>query len=228
MAIILSISIMILFLVYASFSVRSGVYLPMLNRLKTNEKVVSLTFDDGIDPVQTSKVLDILKENNIEACFFLIGKRAEAHPEIIKRMVGEGHIVGNHSYAHTAAFPFYPPKKMTADLQKNEEIIHKTTGLRMKLFRPPYGVTNPLVARTAKTLRYTPVGWSIRSFDTKNHSAEKVLQRIGQKIHPGGVILLHDDRTISSELIEKLVRNLLEQGFSIRRIDKLFGIEAYE
>lgn len=218
----------ILFLVYASFSVHSGVYLKMLNRLKTIEKCVALTFDDGVDPVRTPKVLGVLKKYNVKACFFVIGEKAEAHPEIIERIVAEGHIIGNHSYSHKSVFPFFPTQKMIADLQKTEDIVHKITGLRMKLFRPPFGVTNPFVMQAVQRLRYTPVGWSIRSLDTQNRPVEKIMQRIMRKTHPGGVILLHDDRPGSDQLTENLVRDLLQQGFSIRRIDKLLDIEAYE
>lgn len=218
----------ILFLVYASFSVHSGVYVKMLNRLKTTDKCVALTFDDGVDPIQTPKVLDVLKKYDVQACFFVIGEKAEAHPEIIKRIVAERHIIGNHSYSHQSIFPFYPTQKMVLDLQKTDDIIHKITGLRMKLFRPPFGITNPYVMQAVLRLRYTSVGWSIRSLDTKNRPIEKTLQHVMQKIHPGGIILLHDDRPYSDELTENLVKNLLHQGFSIRRIDKLFDIEAYE
>lgn len=227
MAIVVTLLIFAVFglLFWASYSIRSGVYLRTLSRAHTREKVVALTFDDGPDPATTSHVLDVLKENGVEAAFFVKGERAEASPELIERTVREGHLVGNHTWSHRPNFPVMRIKKMIEELDRCDQILKRITGKPVRLFRPPYGVTNPSVARAVRGRGYRIIGWSARSFDTQGGDREKVVRRILRGLKSGAVILLHDDRPESDRLLTLLLEALRAAGYRIDRIDRLFGFE---
>lgn len=211
----LFIAIMLAFLVYASINIQGDFFLAARSKIATEKKEVILSFDDGIDPIQTPKVLDVLKENGLKAQFFLIGERAAAHPKIVKRMAKEGHVVGNHSYAHEYYFPLKFVWSMRADLQKTQVLLEELTGSNITYFRPPFGVTNPTLAKVCKQLDYTVVGWSIRSLDTKKEPRELILARIRKQLHPGAIILLHDHLPDSEKLLKELLELLKNEGYAV-------------
>ena len=211
--------------VYASASIRSGVYIRALCRKRTDRRAVALTFDDGVDPVQTPRVLDVLRRHRIEAAFFLIGERAERHPDVVRRMVREGHLVGSHSCRHGGGFPLSGLAKMEEELRRTDEILSGITGRPVTLFRPPFGVTNPTVARAVKKFGYRTVGWSIRSLDTMGRPPERVVRRIARRLKPGAVILLHDDRPGSDRLLELVLERIEREKYTVERLDRLFEME---
>lgn len=204
------------------FNIRSGRYVKAFCKGETSEKVVALTFDDGPDPLYTSEVLDVLKEYQTPAAFFCIGSKAERYPDIVCRMQAEGHLIGNHSYTHTNTFPFFPFKRMLADVVKAQAILEEITSEKISFFRPPFGVTNPTIANVVKTLDFRVIGWSIRSFDTKGEATDKILNRILKQLAPGSVILLHDRMPRSAELLRKLLEELKDRQYKVVRIDSLF------
>ena len=140
-------------LFYCSYQIRLGAYVRSLCRNRAAGHVVALTFDDGPDPEQTPRVLDTLREHGVRATFFLIGSKAELHPEIVRRMAAEGHAIGIHTWSHSPGFPMRRSGAMAADILRCRESLREITGVETDLFRPPYGVTNPMVARAAKPLR---------------------------------------------------------------------------
>ncbi|MBD9235884.1 MAG: polysaccharide deacetylase family protein, partial [Alistipes onderdonkii] len=156
-------------LFYCSYQIRLGAYVRSLCRNRAAGHVVALTFDDGPDPEQTPRVLDTLREHGVRATFFLIGSKAELHPEIVRRMAAEGHAIGIHTWSHSPGFPMRRSGAMAADILRCRESLREITGVETDLFRPPYGVTNPMVARAVKRTRSRCVGWSIRSLDTLRH-----------------------------------------------------------
>lgn len=214
----------LLLAVYASVSISAGVYVKAFCRAKGNSKSIALTFDDGPDSVWTPKVLEVLRRYNVKATFFCIGDKVEKHPQLVKMLIEEGHIVGNHTYYHTSFFPLLSTKKMVDELQRCNEALTNITGESITLFRPPFGVTNPTIAASVRELGYKVVGWSIRSFDTVKSEREKVLRRILKKAHAGGVVLMHDNLENSDWLVEQVIVNLHEQGYEIKRLDELFEI----
>src|SRR5690606_17833233 len=109
-------------------------------------------FDDGPHPDFTPQILKLLRQHNAKATFFCIGKKVAQHPEIVKGIIAEGHIIGNHTYSHTKAFGFLSTKKVTDELQTTEETIERLTGLKTKLYRPAFGVTNPNISTAVKLL----------------------------------------------------------------------------
>lgn len=163
LAIVLSI---IVFMVWASASIRSGVYVRAFCREKTDRKVVYLTFDDGPHPPETERVLDVLRERGARATFFLIGSKVSGNEAVLRRMLEEGHALGLHTYSHAGTFPLLSFDKMLADVNEGKRAVESVAGKKISLFRPPFGVTNPTIAKVVRTLGLHTVGWDVRSFDT--------------------------------------------------------------
>lgn len=217
-AIILIISVL-LFLFYASYNVGSGVYVKAVCRIPTDRKQVMLTFDDGVDEVQTPLVLDVLRRHHVKATFFLVGERAQAHPDIVRRLVAEGHTIGIHTWQHRNTFPFGATATITADLQRTRNLLEQLAGQPVTRFRPPFGVTNPHIGRAVRRLGLTTVGWSIRSHDTNpKRTRADIVQRIERRLHPGAIILLHDNRAESDVLLEKILLMLQKHNYEITNI----------
>ncbi len=163
LSIVLSITV---FMVWASASIRSGVYVRAFCREKTDRKVVYLTFDDGPHPPETKRVLDVLRERGARATFFLIGSNVSGNEAVLRRMLEEGHALGLHTYSHAGTFPLLSFDKMLADVNEGKRAVESVAGKKISLFRPPFGVTNPTIAKVIRTLGLQTVGWDVRSFDT--------------------------------------------------------------
>lgn len=163
LAIVLSITV---FMVWASASIRSGVYVRAFCREKTDRKVVYLTFDDGPHPPETERVLDVLRERGARATFFLIGSKVSGNEAVLRRMLEEGHALGLHTYSHAGTFPLLSFDKMLADVNEGKRAVESVAGKKISLFRPPFGVTNPTISKVVRTLGLHTVGWDVRSFDT--------------------------------------------------------------
>lgn len=163
LAIVLSITV---FMVWASASIRSGVYVRAFCREKTDRKVVYLTFDDGPHPPETERVLDVLRERGARATFFLIGSKVSGNEAVLRRMLEEGHALGLHTYSHAGTFPLLSFDKMLADVNEGKRAVESVAGKKISLFRPPFGVTNPTISKVVRTLGLQTVGWDVRSFDT--------------------------------------------------------------
>ena len=184
--------------------------------------MIALTFDDGPDSLQTPKVLQVLKEYQATACFFCIGHKIKGNEALLKSMVTEGHLIGNHSYSHSGLFPLYGLSKMKKDLQTCQCELERVTSQPVSLFRPPFGVTNPTIAKAVRQLGYTPIGWSIRTLDTQQ-APDKVLARIRKHLEPGAIILLHDRMPDSDQLVKQILDLLKEQGYTAVHPDKLLA-----
>lgn len=226
--IIIVISITI-FLIWASADVGSNIYLKTLCKGDKKEKVVSLTFDDGPNAEMTPKVLEILKENNISATFFLIGQEVEQNQELVRKIVEDGHIIGIHTYTHSAFFPMNSGDCVESELKRCSDAIFNVIGKRPQLFRLPFGVSNPIIGKMVRRLGYKSIGWSIRSLDTINwRSRESVYSGIIKQLHPGAVVLLHDRCNNSDKLLQQIILGIKEQGYKIISLTEMLNIDAYE
>lgn len=227
LAIVLSITV---FMVWASASIRSGVYVRAFCREKTDRKEVYLTFDDGPHPPETERVLDVLRERGAKATFFLIGSKVSGNEAVLRRMLEEGHALGLHTYSHAGTFPLLSFDKMLADVNEGKRAVESVAGKKISLFRPPFGVTNPTISKVIRTLRLQTVGWDVRSFDTmfcksSEHSCKQsghdwyvpVVERIMKQVRPGSVILLHDRLDGASELLALLLDSLVASGYDFTR-----------
>lgn len=221
----LALLVYIVLLVLGTIFIRWNFYIRSLNRSK-DKKMVALTFDDG-PAGQTAAILDVLKKEGIEATFFSIGKNAVAHPGLVKRWDAEGHIVGNHSYSHGFNFDWKRSKNMVKELEQTNNVIQSLIGKTPRLFRPPYGVTNPNLAKAVARTGMYSIGWSIRSFDTMAKDPKELLERILLKLEGGDIILLHDSVAITTEILTSLIKRVREKGYTFARIDKMLEIDAY-
>jgi peptidoglycan/xylan/chitin deacetylase (PgdA/CDA1 family) len=189
-----------------------------------SKKRVALTFDDGPDPRSTPQLLELLRDRKIPAAFFCIGRRVDENPELAARIVREGHLVENHSYAHSNFTNFYPRARLRAELMQAQQAVEKACGFRPRFFRPPVGLSNPNTFRAARDLNLQVIGWSIRSLDTVISQPEKILARIQRGLAPGAIILLHDGN-IPAEKLVATVKSLLDTlrglGYEVVRLDEL-------
>lgn len=220
---IVIVTLVLSFLITAIFRMDMGIYLRSYCR-ERNEgmKSVMLTFDDGPHPDYTPMVLDVLRERGVKAVFFLIGEKAIENPQIVRRIVDEGHLTGIHSLRHTPEFTISSKKLVKRDLVATKNILEELTGVKTKLFRPPYGVTNPSIGGAVKELGLISVGWSLRSFDTiSGHDTEKVLKRVEKGMHDGAIILLHDRMPDSAMLTEKILNYLDTTGYEAKLFSRV-------
>lgn len=215
------IAVIIIFLIYASCNIRSNIYLKVFCKKQTEEKIVAITFDDGPDPVQTPKVLQVLKEQQTPACFFCIGQKVQENEALVREIINEGHLIGNHSFTHANYFPLYSLSRMKKDLQTCQFALEEVTSQKIKLFRPPFGVTNPTIAKAVRALGYIPIGWNIRTLDTQKLSKEKILKHIQNKLSPGSIILLHDRMPDSDLLLKEILNLIRKQEYRIVRLDTM-------
>ena len=219
------------FMVWASAYIGSGVYVKALCRGEADnaQKSVAITFDDGPDAEMTPRVLDVLRRHDVKAAFFVIGEKVRRNPQIVERMVGEGHIVANHTRSHRFDFPLSSYENVVREIGECSDAVEAAIGRRPKLFRPPFGVTNPSIGRTVRFLGLQCIGWSIRSLDTvSRRSRADVLERITERVHDGAVILLHDRCPGADMLLDALIVRIRERGYGIKRVDELLKTEAYE
>ncbi|MDD3223146.1 MAG: polysaccharide deacetylase family protein [Clostridium sp.] len=165
----------------------------ILKKIPSNKKAIALTFDDGPDPRYTVRLLDLLKKNNIKCTFFVLAEKAEEYPYIIKRIKEDGHCIGLHSLEHDNDI-FKMPIKTKKDFSKSLNIMQHL-GLKVKLFRPPWGIFNPFTFYCAKVNNIRVVLWSKYARDWSRWvTADYIKDRLINNVRPGDIILLHDGR----------------------------------
>ncbi len=195
--------------------------------IKTNKKMIAITFDDGPHPVYTPQILDILAKYNAKATFFVIGKKVDEHPDVIKRIVKEGHEVANHTYNHTRGNKMNS-KKLVTELDKTAESIKSITNIKPTLFRPVGGFYNDLIINTAVKNNYLVVMWSWHQDpkDWNGTNANKISKHVISSAKPGDIVLLHDsggDRTKTVNALDPILDFLTKNNFECVTVsDMLF------
>ncbi|MCL6633358.1 MAG: polysaccharide deacetylase family protein [Alicyclobacillus herbarius] len=195
---------------------------------------LALTFDDGPDPKYTDRLLDALRDAEIRATFFVIGRKALAHPDLVLRMLADGHQVEVHGWTHSFV-PLLPPAAAVRQFRKTTAALVQRFGLRPRFYRPTWGALNLVTLLTApRTHRL--VTWSIMVGDWRVQRPGQVLERIVNRLHPGAIIVLHDsDETLGAEtgapeqviaLIPELGRRAREAGYSFRTLNEWYGKEG--
>jgi peptidoglycan/xylan/chitin deacetylase (PgdA/CDA1 family) len=192
-----------------------------------NTKSVAITFDDGPLPVMTEKILTILKAHNAQAAFFCIGNRVESYPAIVKKIHEAGHIIGNHTFLHGKFFDLQSAKSMQEELQHTDHVLENVIGKKPRFFRPPYGVTNPNLARAIKKGGYITMGWSVRSLDTVSKDETILFNRVTKNLQGGDVILFHDYCEITIRILPKVLDHIKKLGLKVVRLDELMNEKAY-
>lgn len=209
-------------------NISSGFFIPIVCKAITDKKEIAISFDDGPAINYTPEILEILKSENVKATFFCIGNRIEGNENILKKIHAEGHIIGNHSFSHHTLFDLFSTEKMKADMKMMDAEMEKLIGIKPKLFRPPYGVTNPALKKAIINGGYTPVGWSVRSLDTVAKDEQKFFEKIKAGIKPGAVFLFHDTCRITLNVLPEFVKEVKKRGYHIIPLDKLLALKAYE
>lgn len=177
-------------LIWGSIDIQFNFYLKSVNQLTSEKNEIALTFDDGPHP-NTLAVLDVLDKYEAKATFFCIGAQIEKHPEILLEIYRRGHRIGNHTYSHKNFFPISTVAQMEQELRKTNELIQHVTGVSTDLFRPPFGVTNPRIAKAVKNVGMRSIGWNRRSFDTVADK-ESILRATADKARSCDIVLFHD------------------------------------
>jgi peptidoglycan-N-acetylglucosamine deacetylase len=215
------------FLVVGSIKISLNFYFKSFCRVKTKEKIIALTFDDGPDPQVTPKLLDILKRKNIPAAFFCIGQKVDENSELAKKIVEDGHLIGNHTYTHHTWFDLFSRKHMLKEIEMTDEAIKRAIGKIPMLFRPPYGVTNPALKYIVEKTNLTSIGWSLRSFDTI-HDPEKVMKKLKRKTKPGGIVLFHDTNEKIIVVVTEYLAWLKANEFKVESLETMLNLQAYD
>lgn len=193
------------------------------------KREVALTFDDAPDAYFTPLVLDALKKEGVQATFFVVGNRAEAHPDIVKRMFDEGHLIGNHSYNH-ANLPKLNDHNFREQIMKTDHIIRQITGYTPPFFRPPYGNVNESQILWLASQHKKVVNWNVDSLDWKGLSAEQVAANILSHVHPGSIILQHsaggkgEDLTGTVNALPEIISKLREDGIELVTLSNMLSI----
>lgn len=209
------------YLFIGSYFICSNIYIKAICKAKTTKKSIVLSFDDGPDLTVTPLILSVLKEKNAKAIFFVKGVNAEKYPEIIKNIVDDGHIIGNHTYSHSSNLTFTDRKKYSQEIEQTNKLISCFTGESPLFFRPPFGVLNPIIASVIEKYGMLTVGWSIRSFDGGNRSADLILQNLKNKLHNGAIVLFHDTNPITVNVLKEFLDYLAQTDYKVERLDKL-------
>ena len=191
------------------------------------EKVIYLTFDAGYENGHTSAILDTLKKHNVPAAFFLVGHYLKEHPDLVRRMVSEGHTVGNHTMHHPDMSAITDPEAFQKELSGLEDLYRDITGQELpKFYRPPQGVYSQKNLEHAQSLGYKTVFWSLAyaDWDNKNQpSPDAALEKLNARIHPGAVVLLHSTSKTNAQILDRLLTGWKEQGYRFGTLEELFG-----
>ncbi|MCC2591314.1 polysaccharide deacetylase family protein [Chryseobacterium sp. MFBS3-17] len=188
------------------------------------ERLVALTFDDGPTPL-TPKFLELLNQYGQKATFFCIGKQIEQYPEVFKRTINAGHEIGNHTFSHQTKTGFLSTRAMVSEIEKADVIMEKHAGIKTDLYRPPFGITNPHIARAIQRTGKKSMGWTIRSLDTTGDSETRILNRIIPAVKPGSVILLHDTSEKTYRVLKELLVFLEQENYRSVTLSQLFDFK---
>lgn len=193
----------------------------------TAQKVIYLTFDSGYENGCTAKILDVLKAHNVPAAFFLVGNYMERNADLVRRMVDEGHIVGNHTMHHYDMSKISDKEAFTKELTDLEALYKDVTGQEMqKFYRPPQGIYSEENLRMAKELGYKTVFWSLAYVDWNNDSqptAEQAFSKLLPRIHNGAVVLLHSTSKTNAEILDELLTKWEAMGYTFAPVTDLFA-----
>ncbi len=195
-------------------------------KLSAGKKVIALTFDDGPWPTYTAQVLDILKKNDVKATFFVVGQMLKIYPDLGKRIVREGHTIGNHTWNHR--YHYFNRQAAAFEIDSTSKLIYQVTGAKTTLFRPPGGILHNGLVAYAKSKKYTNVMWSADSIDYKRPSTSTLVNTVMKQSKPGGIVLMHDgggNRASTVAALPKMISQYKKQGYSFVTIPELLELE---
>lgn len=198
-------------------------------RLNGPDKVIALTFDDGPWPPTTPKVLSILKQENVKATFFWVGKMVKSYPQLAKLVVADGHAIANHTWDHS--YRRMNHFAAAHEIEATATTIYQTTGVRTFLFRPPGGILNNGVAEYAKKNNYAVMMWSADSIDYRPYLASRLVNNVISQAKPGGIVLMHDGggtRVQTVKALPQIIALLRERGYRFVTVPQLLEMQQQE
>ena len=183
-------------------------------------KLLALTFDDGPDAVVTPRILAALAEHDAHATFFVLGRQAKQHPDLLKQMAAEGHVIGNHSYSHPSRTS---PQEAGEELDRTEAAIEDAVGRKPRLFRPPYGITDGNLSHLALSRGYTGVLWTISSADSRPIGPDVIAKNVIHTPNPSDIVLMHDGpgHKDTADALPRILQELGEAGFEFVTMPEL-------
>ena len=193
----------------------------------TSKNIIYLTFDAGFENGNTEKILDSLKKHNVKATFFLVGNYIETSPELVERMVEEGHTIGNHTYSHPDMSKISDEESFKKELQSLESLYKETTGQELlKIYRPPQGKYCVSNLEMADKLGYKTIFWSLAYVDwyeNKQPTKEEAFNKLLKRIHPGAIVLLHSTSKTNGDILDELLTKWEDIGYSFGEIKDLIS-----
>jgi peptidoglycan/xylan/chitin deacetylase (PgdA/CDA1 family) len=218
----LIVNIIFLFMLSAC---HEGYFKPPIDR-----KLIALTFDDGPNPLYTPNVLKILEENDVKATFFLIGRQAQAYPEIVKQIQNNGHEIGNHSQNHLFRLAILTPQEIENEICTAQETIFKITGEYPAFFRPPFGCSSEKLVFSCQRLSLPLINGSVKAYDTTMPGKDYIVSTILNATNPGSIIILHDgggfslfkNRSQTLGALPEIIHTLKERGYTFVTVKDLY------
>lgn len=195
---------------------------------------VALTFDDGPNPVYTREVLQVLRDYDARATFFVVGANVEKHPEVAREIARQGHELGNHSMTHRHALPFGLPHQIRRDYRQTQHVVWQATDLAPRLYRAPHGRMSPWMAWTLHREGARLIGWDVSPKDWEESPPEVIVRRVLDDVRPGSIILLHDgldldetaERRSTVHALPGLIEGLRDRGYLLMTVGELLGDDA--
>lgn len=196
------------------------------SRVAISQPIVALTFDDGPHPSNTPRLLDMLRQRNIKATFYVVGSNAQRYPDILRRMVAEGHEIANHTWNHSYISKL-SNEGIRKELVSSHQAIVAATGVPPRTFRPPYGAITAAQKQWIKQeFGYPSIMWSVDPEDWKRPGVSVVTNRILSQTGPGGIILVHDIHAPSIDAMPATLDGLLAKGYRFVTVTQLIALEG--
>lgn len=192
------------------------------------KKRIYLTFDDGPNEQATPTILDILRAERVPAAFFMVGDHVRRYPTVARRVVTDGHLVGNHTHNHVKLH-FSGPQRIRDQLQVAQAAIVRATGISPSAFRAPHGYRSPFLGGIAREMGFTVFGWTFGVFDTARPGSDEIRRRVGSRLRPGAIVLLHDgdgydpegDRMQTAEALPGIIQDARDAGYEFGALSEL-------
>lgn len=197
----------------------------------SNSRRIALTFDDGPDEIYTPQILDILKAHNAKATFFLIGSKVKQHPELVNRIISEGHTIGNHTWTHPDLRKV-TSEQLLSEIKQTEDAIRDVSGLTTAIMRPPYGAANDSVVEELRELNYKVIDWNVDSVDWRQETtADQILINTLTNVTEDTIVLMHDspgNRSATVKALPELIHTLNANEYTFVAADEMLNIQAYK
>jgi peptidoglycan-N-acetylglucosamine deacetylase len=193
-------------------------------QVRVDQPYIAMTFDDGPSSENTPRLLEMLKQRNIKATFFLIGQNAASNQDIVRRILADGHEVGNHSWTHPQLSKL-SDDRVTAEITKTQDAIKEASGYTPTLLRPPYGAITPRQREwIANRFGLNIILWSVDPFDWKRPGASVITQRILSQVRPGAIILSHDIHKQTVDAMPATLDGLIAKGYKFATVSQLIAM----